>query len=346
MEALERTYTENKSLRDKLQEYLTKTGTSITAAANSMGYSRSAISQYLNGKYVSDTTELEKKVQEYLGEHAGYLQRLEDKRARRASREAGTEWTAEPVEAPEGTDAAPHGLPDKVKYFESTDFMQIIGLCHTCQQDGNLGIVVGRSGQGKTHALKKYSAMPRVAYVECDDTMGCRDLVEAIETQVGLGHSYGGSIWKRVNRIREFFNVNTGYLLIVDEADKLVSKYTQKKMEILRGIFDQSQVGLVVAGEPRLEGLLKGNLERFANRLDLYYKLKGLTTAELAAYLEPYEVDEDAANELALRALGARNGCFRLFDRTMNNCRRILEKSGKTRITMKVIAEASSLMML
>ena len=83
----------------------------------------------------------------------------------------------------------------------------------------------------------------------------------------------------------------------IDEADKLINKYTQKKMEILRGIFDQSNVGIVIAGEPRLETELKGNLARFANRMDFYYKLKGLS-------------------------------------------------KGETRITMKIVSEASNMMML
>ena len=52
-------------------------------------------------------------------------------------------------------------------------------------------------------------------------------------------------------------------------------------MEILRGIFDQSNVGIVIAGEPRLETELKGNLARFANRMDFYYKLKGLSKNEV-----------------------------------------------------------------
>lgn len=131
-----------------------------------------------------------------------------------------------------------------------------------------LGIIVAKSGYGKTHALKKYAKMPRVAYIECDDTMACRDLVEAIEIQIGMPKGSGGTIWSRVNRIRDFFNANEGYLLIIDEADKLINKYTQKKMEIIRGIFDQSDVGIVIAGEPRLEAEIKGNLARFANRMD------------------------------------------------------------------------------
>lgn len=60
-----------------------------------------------------------------------------------------------------------------------------------------------------------------------------------------------------------------------------INKYTQKKMEILRGIFDQSDVGIVIAGEPRLETELKSSLTRFANRMDFYYKLKGLNQNEV-----------------------------------------------------------------
>lgn len=246
----------------------------------------------------------------------------------------------------EGTKTGTGILKKKVEFFESRDFVQTIGVCQACQEYMGLGIIVGKSGQGKTHALKKYAELPRVAYIECDDTMACRDLVEAIENGIGLPKGYGGTIWSRVNRIREFFNTNEGFLLIIDEADKLINKYTQKKMEILRGIFDQSDVGIVIAGEPRLETELKGNLARFANRMDFYYKLKGLSKNEVADYLEGYEVDEAAMGEMISRATNAQSGCFRLLDRTLNNVLRILKAKGETRITMKIVSEASNMMML
>ena len=87
-------------------------------------------------------------------------------------------------------------------------------------------------------------------------------------------------------------------------------------MEILRGIFDQSNVGIVIAGEPRLETELKGNFARFANRMDFYYKLKGLSKNEVVDYLEGYEVDEAAMGEMISRATNTQSGCFRLLDRT------------------------------
>lgn len=116
-------------------------------------------------------------------------------------------------------------------------------------------------------------------------------------------------------------------------------------MEILRAVYDQSTVGIVIAGEPRLESELKGNLTRFANRMDFYYKFKGLNQTEVTEYLEGYDIDQAAMGELLSRATNHNNGCFRLLDRTLNNVLRVLKDSGKTQITLKVVSEASSMMM-
>lgn len=323
MEALN-TYKAEKTLAEQMNGRLAQLKMTKAEAALKMNYSRTALSQYLNGKYASDPAELEKKIREFLEESGGM--------------DGGKD--------PEAARPGAGILKKKAEFFESRDFVQAIGVCQACQEHMGLGIIVGKSGQGKTHALKKYAQLPRVAYIECDDTMACRDLVEAIENGIGLPGGYGGTIWRRVNRIREFFNANEGFLLIVDEADKLVSRYTQKKMEILRGIFDQSDVGIVIAGEPRLEAELKGSLERFANRVDFYYRMKGLSRGEVADYLEGYEVDEAAMGEMVSRAASAQGGCFRLLDRTLSNVLRILKQKGETRITMKIVGEASGMMML
>lgn len=321
MEAVQ-TYQREKTLAEQMVSRLAELKMNKAEAAMRMQYSRSALSQYLNGKYASDPTEIEKKIVEFLEATGG-------------------------VEVPEGQEAAFRPVTlSKVKYFESQDFVQTIGVCKACQDYQGLGIVVGKSGQGKTHTLKYYADSPRVAYIECDDTMACRDLVEAIEDGIGLPKGYGGTIWSRVNRIRDFFNTNEGFLLIIDEADKLINKYTQKKMEILRGIYDQSDVGVVIAGEPRLESELKGHLTRFANRMDFYYKLKGLSSREVEGYLKGFDVDQAAMGEMVSRATNAQTGCFRLLDRTLSNVIRVMKENGETKITMKVVREASSMMML
>ena len=177
MEALN-TYKTEKTLAEQMNERLAEMKMTKAEAALKMNYSRAALSQYLNGKYASDPTELEKKVREFL---------------------AATGGVAEGQEPENSVPTGAGTLKKKVEFFESRDFVQTIGVCQACQEYMGLGIIVGKSGQGKTHALKKYAELPRVAYIECDDTMACRDLVEAIENGIGLPKGYGGTIWSRVN---------------------------------------------------------------------------------------------------------------------------------------------------
>lgn len=313
------TYTSSKSLAEQINEHLSASGMSIASLASEIpGYSRTTISRYLAGKYEGDVTSVE-------GVLAGWL----------------AQRTGEAVSVPE----RPEKTSQKPEFFESRDALKVLGVCQSCQEYIGLGIVVARSGYGKTYTLRQYAKLPRVAYVECDDTMSSRDLVEAIEKSLGIPSGYG-TIWRRVNGIRDFFNTNKGYLLVIDEADKLVSKYTQKKMEILRGIFDQSDVGIVIAGEPKLEAAIKTYLARMANRVDFYVSLRGLEPSEVERYLSEFNVAPDAMVELKARACNMQTGCFRLLDRTLSNIRRILAERGEDVITLKTIEQASSLMML
>ena len=53
-----------------------------------------------------------------------------------------------------------------------------------------------------------------------------------------------------------------------------------------------------------------------------------------------------ALEELQARARNRQTGCFRLLDRTLSNVRRILAANGGGTITLKVIQQASGMMML
>lgn len=117
-------------------------------------------------------------------------------------------------------------------------------------------------------------------------------------------------------------------------------------MEILRGIFDQSDVGLVIAGEPKLEAQIKTYLTRMANRVDFYVSLKGLQPSEVERYLAGFDVTPEAMVEFKARACNMQTGCFRLLDRTLSNVQRILQERGQDTVTVKIIEEASGLMML
>ena len=129
MEALEsNTYTTEKTLAEQMNERLKELHMAKAEAAMKMNYSRSAVSQYLNGKYASDPTELEKKIKEFL------------------IATGGMSGVQDVPDIEEGTGVQ---LKAKVEFFESRDFVNTIGVCQACQENIGLGIVVGKSGQGR-----------------------------------------------------------------------------------------------------------------------------------------------------------------------------------------------------
>ena len=95
-----------------------------------------------------------------------------------------------------------------------------------------------------------------------------------------------------------------------------------------------------------LEAHLAAYDERFANRMDFAYRLHGLGKAEVDRYLEDWSMEERAMEVLTSRARNSKNGCFRLFDRTMNNVIRLMREREQTTITETIINEASAMMLL
>lgn len=297
-----------------VMNYMKKNSLTKEQLAGEIGVSRPVLSKVINGKYDGNIDNIQGTIVEFLKNKGIYQEIM-------------------PVEK----------AVSRPTFFKTKDAANIIGVCQACQKYSSLGIIVGKSGFGKTYALKQYAKMSKAVYIECDDTMGSKDLIEAIEKELGIPTSYG-SVWKRVAGIKDFFSVNQGYVVIIDEADKLINKYTQKKMELLRAIFDQSNVGLVIAGEPRLEVMVKSYLNRFANRVDFYSSLKGLSKDEVKEYLSGYNFTEDAIAEIATRACNSQTGCFRLLDRTLKNIFRIADQDDE--ITVEIIRQASNMMML
>ncbi|GMX66793.1 hypothetical protein Elgi_60650 [Paenibacillus elgii] len=124
-----------------------------------------------------------------------------------------------------------------------------------------------RSGFGKSLTLQQYAKLENVAYVECKETVGLKNFIGAIERELGLIEG-SGTTFERTQKIEDPFTEYPGYLLIVDEADKLILSYTRKKMEVIRSLYDSGYVGVLVSGEPVLEMLIRKHQPMFTNRVE------------------------------------------------------------------------------
>ncbi len=310
----------NEEIREKVNGYLEEKNMSKKQFAEIVNIHRSTISNYINSP--------EKLSQKVIDEIEDVL--------------TGVLFN-------ESSDAAPS---DKMKSMplmrggalRTVDYLGVLAVCQSCKEYMDLGIVYGRSGFGKTYALKNFAKGRRVAYIECNESMNARDLIKAIENAVNLPHMTG-SIDDRIDCIKDYFNANDGYLLIIDEADKLITKYTQKKAEILRNIYDQSDIGLVLAGEPALERMIRRYIPRMANRIGFAYELKGLLEDEVLEYVTgSFEWSDEAVEELYRRATNERTGCFRLLNRTYENVIRLANEYEE--IGIDTVRKASAMMLL
>ena len=91
------------------------------------------------------------------------------------------------------------------------------------------------------------------------------------------------------------------------------------------------------------------NISPLAQRVNNYIQTQHSSIAAVAkdiGYLTDFQIEPEALVELKARACNMQTGCFRLLDRTLSNVRRILKETGEETVTVKTIAQASSMMML
>lgn len=305
-------------IMNDFKAYINDKGITTKDAAAELGCDRSTLSKIFSGTYASDYSPIRNKAQ----------QMMENPSAK-----------------------VPDVSYDLHSMFMTADSKQILAICDMCHEEKLIGAIVGLSGNGKSFTLKNYQrSNEKVAYVECDASMTSKDLMTSLEYSLGLT-MHSGTLSSRANAIKAYFESHPGYLLIVDEADKLITRDTIKKIEILRNLHDQVDeygehyFGLIIAGEPDLMSLLRQHNERMRNRIDMLAKLDGLSHKEVLSYLEHVgitDVTEKAVNELVCRGTNiGKGGCFRLLHRTLKNVVRVA-KGGS--ITSDHVEQASRMM--
>lgn len=301
---------EKQSIAELVRVFMEETGRNIQEVADEAEISRPALSQYLGGKYGANTRNIEDKLEAYLDRMYGF----------HVARTSGG------------------AITKRAEWLNTRDACGVAELCRECQDFAEIGILTGAPGYGKTFTLRYYSRMKKVAYVECSGSMSCAQLLDEIRDQL-KAPCVGKSAYDQIKAIRDFFNRNKGWLLIIDEADKLLARASLRKLEALREIRDQSEFGLVLAGEPRLIDQISTFSPRFRNRVSNYIALGGLVARDVERYFEGYEIDREALELLQVRATNRRNGSFRALDRAMNRIIRRMNERGETRITAALIQE-------
>ena len=263
--AAERTtiYTNISPLAQRVNNYIQTQHSSIAAVAKDIGYSRTTVSRYLTGKYDSNPNDLESKLTDFLTRQTGEAVDLTTPLAK----SEGKTWQT-PV------------------FFESRDAKAVLGVCQSCQEYIGLGIVVARSGYGKTYALRQYeiskSAIGRYAIRTtqaaqrvAQTIQRTQAIAQAVEAHPDLDYTKAASmvlmdgLMQRVSTAEDDFQempLDKAGRLIASLArnatyEKRVRQDMKKKAELA---FEQMETELMAAikQHPELAGELHDVLER------------------------------------------------------------------------------------
>ncbi len=206
------------SIQKELTELMTRKGYNQTQVARAIGKSPAVVNQYLQGKYAGDTRSIDELVANFI--------------SREAEKEKSLRISA-------------HYIPT----MTSRKGLEVIRLAHL---DGDINVIYGDAGMGKSMILREYAAQHRDALlIEADPGYTARVVLEELCGLLGL--SKRGNMHELsetcITALRD-----SGRLLMVDEAENL----PYRALETLRRIHDKSGIGVVLAGMPRLIINLKG----------------------------------------------------------------------------------------
>ncbi len=287
-------------MRDRLKAYMERLGISVSEMSRRLGITRPYLSRYLNGEDIDTVEEAAR----------AYFEREQAK--------ADGRW-----------------------HFVSTKSARIIwGICENAAHDGEIGVIIGPAGGGKTMALAEYArAHPgETIYLKADVSMKSRDLLQELGEKIGI--VLQGTIRQMLRHLERVL-ADDPRLIIVDEADTL----TVRQMEILRALHDSTGCGLVLAGLPRLKlHLTRGpsareNLAQLYSRVGWMWECPYPDPEDVRAVLAGHNISIDEAALKELMGVAASNG-LRGVQRTVRRALKVAFALGEEVLNAKHIREA------
>lgn len=223
----------------QLKEYMERTKTQQKEIASKLGVSIAVVSLYLKGKYNGNTEELDLKVEQFLS-------RQKDKVLdKQVSHEFVATFTAR----------------------------QIMAAIQDAHVEGDMCVVYGASGLGKTQAVKQYAKENSGAIlIETNMSFSAKVLLQKLCEKLGINSR--GTLDQLFDAVVLKLK-GSERVILVDEAENLPTR----SLEFLRRIYDATKVGVALVGTPRLLVNLKGKNNELAQLYNRIWRACALGNA-------------------------------------------------------------------
>ena len=212
---------------------------------------------------------------------------------------------AEALEAVDAEDRRAAENRQRLEWVDTPSARQIDAALAAAQEYGEVAVIHGGTGVGKTAAAKRYAArFDDVWIAEMSPAANrLRPCLQQVAQALNLGYVAGGAHRIEIelaNRMRR-----TGGLLVIDEAQHL----GHPQLEELRHLHDGTGCGLALLGNDVFGARIgRPEFAALASRVGNRAHLPHVTTEDVDALLYAWGIDSAQAREEALRLVSPPGG--------------------------------------
>lgn len=248
--------------------------------AKECGLSATVISQWIGGTYPGDNAAAEAKIERWIAQYRH-------------------QQSNESV------------LPAAPAYVSTPTAERVIAALHYAQLAGDIAVIYGGAGLGKTTAIRRYADNALNCWVVTmqEDCSSIVTAMEEIAEVVGVANAGSGAARLRRAVVRKV--MGTGGLLVIDEAQHL----GVAALDEVRGIHDATGIGIALVGNEQVYARLTGGnraayLDRLYSRIGKRVALAHSQAADIDALIKAWGI-EDGECRAHLVRIARRAGALR-----------------------------------
>lgn len=180
----------------------------------------------------------------------------------------------------------------------------VFAACTRARQYKSFAVVAAEVGTGKTRALMEYQKEnANTVMIQADPRMSSRALMDELMAALQLSAARKYAAVEMKFRIVVDALKGTETLLILDEAETV----NENTLHYIRRIRDKAEVGVVLAGTPRLHTLISprgGQFDQIRSRVSYWPKtVRGITREDMDAVATAAFEDQGEIDAATLQAL-------------------------------------------